>query len=65
MNNDKDGKFYIVQNGKYRTEYWKKGIKQNPTSYGFANNEDDELESYVNSLFQDSEIGYSDEIVLD
>ena len=43
----------------------KKGIKQNPTSYGFANNEDDELESYVNSLFQDSEIGYSDEIVLD
>lgn len=65
LNNDKDGKFYIVQNGKYRTEYWKKGIKQNPTSYGFANNEDDELESYVNSLFQDSEIGYSDEIVLD
>ena len=65
INNNKDGKFYIVQDGKFRTEYWKNGIKQDQMNYGFANNEDDELDSYVNSLFQESEISYSDEIVLD
>lgn len=53
-NNGKQGKFYVVENGKWYTEYYKDGVKQ---TYGFATEEeDDQLEMYLNSLFSDSEI---------
>ncbi len=48
----KEGKFYEVQNKKWKTQYYRNGN----LSYGFASKVDDELDKYVNSLFNDSDI---------
>ena len=48
----KNGKFYIIENGEWRTEQYRNGNRV----YGFVDEEDDALEDYVNSLFGGSEL---------
>ena len=54
IDGQKQGKFYIVENKKWFTEYYDKGVLQQ--NYGFSEDEEDQLEIYLNSLFSDSEI---------
>ena len=53
LNGQRQGKFYVVENKKWFTEYYDKGVLQQ--NYGFSE-EDDQLEIYLDSLFSDSEI---------
>ena len=48
----KEGKFYIVEDKKWKTQHYRNGN----VTYGFASSDDDELDEYVKSLFNDSEI---------
>ena len=50
----KDGKFYIVENLKWRTESYENGNQV----FGFASSEDEQLEKYVQTLFKDEEISF-------
>ena len=45
-------KFYIVEDKKWKTQHYRNGN----VTYGFASSDDDELDEYVKSLFNDSEI---------
>ena len=51
IDGQKYGKFYIVEDLKWRTESYKNGRK----IYGFVS-DDDQLDNYINSLFKDENI---------
>lgn len=48
----KEGKFYIIENGEWRTERYDNDNR----IYGFADSTNDDLDLYLKSLFNDSDI---------
>lgn len=54
VNNKRHGKFYVVENKKWRTENYENGNQV----FGFASSEDEQLEKYVQTLFKDEEISF-------